>query len=96
MEPGVVTAGGLALALIGTVAAWAIRINKGEEALKLAKDAKESADAAKAELANYKVHVAETYVSHTNLAELERRLTDSIKAVGDRLERLFHPTPPAP
>jgi ABC-type hemin transport system substrate-binding protein len=85
----------LALAVAGAVAAWAIRINKGAEALKAADHAQKTADEAKQELAAHKLWVAENYVSHTAMFELERRLTDAIKEVGARVERLFHPPPPA-
>lgn len=84
----------LILTVAGVIAAWAIRINKGESALDAAKRAQDTADEAKADLAKHKLWVAENYVSHTAMTELERRLTDQIKELGARLERLFHPPSP--
>jgi hypothetical protein len=78
----------------GIIAALAIRINKGENALDTAKTAQVTADKAITELSDYKVHVAETYVSHAAMADVERRLSDQIKALGERIERLFHPAHP--
>lgn len=86
----------LVLVAAGVVATWAIRISKGESAMDAAKAAQASADEAKADLAKHKLWVAENYVSHTAMSELERRLSDQIKELGVRLERLFHPTPPHP
>lgn len=84
----------LAIVIAGLIAAWAIRINKGESALDAAKLAAARAEQTAKEIADLKVHVAETYVSHSAMAEVERRLTDTINSVVLRLERLFHPTPP--
>lgn len=92
----VIAAAGLAFALIGAVATLAVRMNKGAEALKAAEKAQTTADEAVANLAAHKLWVAENYVSHTSMGELERRLSDQIKALGERIERLFHPTPREP
>jgi hypothetical protein len=94
-DPWMIGAAALALTVAGIVATWAVRISKGETAADAAKKAQETADKAREELSDYKIHVAETYVSHNALSELERRLNEAIKGVGDRLERLFHPAPPS-
>lgn len=96
MEVWPIAAAGLVLTLIGSVATLAVRMNKGTDALAAAVKAQATADEAKADLAAHKLWVAENYVSHTAMTELERRLTDAIKEVGSRVERLFHPPlPPA-
>ena len=41
------------------------------------------------ELTQYKVEVAEKYVSAQSMRELEERLINSIERLGDRLDRIF-------
>lgn len=78
----------------GVIAAVAVRISKGENALTAAKEARECAERARQEIADYKTHVAGTYVSHAAMAEVERRIMDGVKELGQRIERLFHPSLP--
>ena len=86
----------LALTVLGIVATWSIRINKGESAAESAKKAQDTADKALAELSAFKAHVAETYASNKTLEQMERRLMEALNRLGDRFDRLFHPSPPAP
>jgi hypothetical protein len=44
------------------------------------------------ELTEYKVEVAEKYVSAQSMRELEERLINSIERLGDRLDRIFEKT----
>jgi hypothetical protein len=61
-------------------------MNKGTEALEAAKRAQSTADEAKADLAAHKLWVAENYVSHTAMNELERRLRTKSRTLGRALK----------
>lgn len=92
----IVAAAGLLLTVVGIIAGLAIRVNKGTEALKAAERAQQSADEAKAALSDHKLWVAENYVSHGAMRDLENRITEQFRELGARIERLFHPTPREP
>jgi propanediol dehydratase large subunit len=84
-----IAAATLALTIAGAVAFWANRINKGENALEIAKSALAKADECRKELADFKVHVAANYASNSTIEAMEARLIEAINRLGDRLDRVL-------
>ena len=99
ISPAVVMALFAALTLLLSAATffagWVLRVGKGEGAAEAVKRQQDHIDRLERDFANFKEHVASNYASNSTVAEVEKRIVDAINRLGDRLDRLFHPTPPA-
>jgi flagellar basal body-associated protein FliL len=79
----------IVLAIIGAVAIWAVRVNKGVSAEKSAEKAHERIDELNSAFGEFRAHVAANYASNTMLDQMEKRVVDAINRLGDRLDRAF-------
>jgi hypothetical protein len=86
-------AGSLVLAAATFWAGWIARIVKGETAAKAVERLEADVAKLRGEFADYKEHVAQTYVSTSTIEQMESRLIDAINRLGDRLDRVLERRP---
>lgn len=83
-EDNVVTLGIAALGLINGWTLWLVQQARAER-----KELQEQIAEQRRSLADFKIEVAQTHVTVTMLQQMEARVVDSVRSVGDRIDRLF-------
>lgn len=87
--PAIIASIGLFITIIGLVAAWAIRINRGERADSSATKAHARIDTLASIVSDFKQEVAREYASVRMVEQMEGRVITAIERLGDRLDRVF-------